>query len=160
MWPEEETDTPHISANRPRPEVPMKTGPEHPAKSDHEPGPSRRHTKAGRTSRKKRALVLGPFVSCFVFCVIFGVFFRFPAPGSAGAVFVAMALGASVLWIVVAGLALALDRGISHADWSCFMRQDHASGDEAGRDWDTRTGSYAWMEDWEAMQFDHDDRHH
>ena len=132
---------------------------EHPAVTPQQPAPLHRYVKTGKKSRRERALVLGPFVSCVVFCVVFGVFFQLPAPGSAGAAFAALALGASVLWIVVAGLALALDRAIRHTDRSCFMRQDQAPGDEVGKDWDTRTGSFAWMEDWEDHQFN-DDHHH
>ena len=138
----------------------MKPVPEHPARSNRQPVFPRRQAKAGKTSLKERALVLGPFVSCVVFCVICAVIFRFPAPGSAGAAFAALALGASVLWIVAAGLALALDRAIRHTGRSCFRRRDQTPGDGAGTDWDTRTGSFAWMEDWEGIQFDHDDYHH
>lgn len=137
----------------------MKTVPERLAITDIQPGPPRQHAKTTITW-KERALVLGPFVSCVVFCVLYAAFFRFPTPESAGAAFAALALAASVLWIVVAGFALALDHGIRHADWSFFMHQDQAPGEEAGKDWDTRTGSYAWMQDWEAIQFDHDDHHH
>ena len=136
----------------------MKQISEHPAITGLQPGPLRQHVKTIKT-RRERVLFLGPFVSCVVFCIIFGVFFQFPAPGSAGAAFVTLALGASVLWIVVAGFALALDRGIRHADWSLFMHQDQTPEDGAGRDWDTRTGSFAWMEDWEDHQFN-DDHHH
>ena len=137
----------------------MKQVSERPAMTTHKPGPPRRHAKAGKTSRRERALVLGPFVSCVVFCVVYTVFFRIPVPGSANAAFLALALGASVLWILVAGLALALDRGIRHADWSFFRHQDQAPGDGAGTDWDTRTGSFAWMEDWEDLQSGNDDHH-
>lgn len=116
--------------------------------------------KARKTSRGERALVLGPFFSCLIFWVIFGVFFPAPVPGSAGAAFVALTLAASVLWIVVASLALTLDRAIRHANWSFFMGQDQAPGDEVGKDWDTRTGSFTWIRDWEDIQFDHENHHH
>ena len=125
----------------------------------HKTNPPRRHAKAGKTSRRERALVLGPLVSCVVFCVVYTVFFRIPAPGSAGAALAAMALGASVLWIVVAGFALALDRGIRHADRVFFMRQDQMPVDEAGKDWDTRSGSFDWMREWEDHQFNDDHLH-
>lgn len=132
----------------------MKQVPERPAMA-----PPRQEAKKEKISRRERAFVLGPVLPCLAFCVIFGVFFQAPAPGSAGVVFVAMAMGASVLWVVVASLALALDRGIRHTDWSSFKRQDQAPGDGVGTDWDTRTGSFSWMHDWENLQFDKDDHH-
>ena len=133
----------------------MKQVSERPPTATHKPGPPRQHAKAGKT-RKERMIVLGPFFSCVFLCVIFGVFFQFPAPGSAGAAFFALALAASVLWIAAAGLALALDRAIRQFH---FMHQDPTPGDEAGKDWDTQSGSFAWMRDWEDLQFE-DDHHH
>ena len=137
----------------------MKPDSRRPTTASRQPDPQRRQATTRKTTRRERALVLGPFLSCVVICVIYGVFFRIPAPGLAGAALAAMALAASVLWIVAAGLALALDRAIRHPNRSYFMRQDQAPEDEAGKDWDTRTGSFAWMEDWEDFQFD-DDHYH
>ena len=144
------------SANRSRPEVFLKQISEQPAMAARQPGSPHRHNKAMK-NRRDRAFVLGPVVPCLVFCVIFGAFFQAPGAGSAGAVFVAVAMGASAAWIVAAGLALALDRAIRRTS---FMRRDQASGDDAGKDWDTRTGSFAWMEDWEDFQYDDDHHRH
>lgn len=130
----------------------MKQVSERPATAAPQTAPPPPDAKAGKT-RRERALVLGPLFSCLIISVFF------PAPGSAGTAFAAMALAASVLWIVVAGLALALDRAIRHPNRICFKHQDQTAGDEVGRDWDTRTGSFAWMEDWEDHQFN-DDHHH
>ena len=126
-----------------------------PTTASRESDPQRRQAKAGKIFRGERTLILGLFFSC----LIFGVFFPEPVPGSAGAALAAMALGASVLWTVVASLALALDRAIRRADRGFFMRQDQTPGDGAGTDWDTRTGSFAWMRDWEDLQSGNDDHH-
>ena len=140
---------------RSRPEVLVKPGPEHPDISNRAPSPRHRHAKTGKTSRGERAIVLGPVISC----VFIGVFLHFLIPEPASAVFVVMTTAASVLWIVVAGLALALDRSIRQGERSSFMSRDQTPGDEAGTDWDTRTGSFAWMRDWEDHQFNGDHHH-
>ena len=137
----------------------MKPDSRRPTTASRQPDPQRRQATTRKISRGERALVLGPLFSCVVICIIYSVFFRIPAPGSAGAALAAMALGASVLWIVVAGLALALDRGIRHADRVFFMRQDQMPVDEAGKDWDTRSGSFDWMREWEDHQFNDDHLH-
>jgi len=62
---------------------------------------------------------------------------------------------AAIAWTVAASLAGALRRGIAHGDWSAFGR--HAlPEDDGGLDMDTRTGSYAYLRDWEEREL-HDD---
>ena len=56
---------------------------------------------------------------------------------------------AAIAWTVVSSLALALRRGIRRGDWSAFRDGlRHACPPDTraeGFDWDTRTGSFAYM---------------
>lgn len=64
---------------------------------------------------------------------------------------------AAIAWTVLASLAGALRRGIAHGDWSAFGPHDFPE-DDGGLDLDTRTGSYAYLRDWEEREL-HDDDH-
>ncbi len=54
---------------------------------------------------------------------------------------------AALAWTVLASLALALDAGFRHGDWSAFRNYDHEPDREEELDLDLRTGGYAWMRD-------------
>ena len=65
---------------------------------------------------------------------------------------------AALAWTVLASLAGALHRGFRHRDWSAFRDCELPDGHGERFDWDTRTGSYAWMRDFEDRHL-HDDDH-
>lgn len=65
---------------------------------------------------------------------------------------------AALAWTVLASLAGALRRGLRHRDWSAFRTGDLPDGRGERFDWDTRTGSFAWMRDLEDRHL-HDDDH-
>ena len=65
---------------------------------------------------------------------------------------------AAIAWTVLASLAGALRRGFRHRDGSAFRSCDLPDGHDERFDWDTRTGSYAWMRDLEDRHL-HDDDH-
>ena len=63
---------------------------------------------------------------------------------------------AAIAWTVTASLAGALWQGFRHRDWSAFRRYRLPDGRGERLDWDTRSGSYAWMRDLEDRHR-HDD---
>ena len=63
---------------------------------------------------------------------------------------------AAIAWTVAASLAGALWQGLRHGDWSAFRRYQLPDSHGERLDWDTRSGSYAWMSDWEDRHR-HDD---
>ena len=63
---------------------------------------------------------------------------------------------AATCWTVLASLAGALWQGFRHRDWSAFRRYQLPDGRDERLDWDTRSGSYAWMRDWQDRHR-HDD---
>ena len=76
----------------------------------------------------------------------------------AGAEYIGPLWMAAVAWTAAASLAGALGRGFRHRDWSAFGAYELPDGRGERLDWDTRTGSYAWMEDWEDRRLHDDDR--
>ncbi|MCY3768758.1 MAG: hypothetical protein OXG56_05260 [Gammaproteobacteria bacterium] len=68
-------------------------------------------------------------------------------------------LWATIAWIVFASLVLALRR-LRRGDGSAFRSGGPPPRADEHLDWDTRTGSFAWMNDWEErLRHDDDSRH-
>ena len=65
---------------------------------------------------------------------------------------------AALAWTVLASLAGALGRGLRHGDWSAFGRYELPDGRGERFDWETRSGTYAWMREEEDRRL-HDDDH-
>ena len=61
---------------------------------------------------------------------------------------------AAIAWTVLASLAGVLARGLRHRDWSAFARYELPDGRDEAFDMDTRTGSYAYLRDWEDRDLD------
>ncbi len=65
---------------------------------------------------------------------------------------------AAIAWTAIASLSAALWRGLRNRDWSAFSCYEFPDNRDERLDWDTRTGRYAWMRDWEDRQW-HDDNY-
>ncbi len=104
----------------------------------------------GRTGWRARVFVLGPLgIAAFCTAASLGL--------SAGTEHIGPLWVAAIAWTVAASLAGALWQGFRHRDWSAFRRYRLPDGRDERLDWDTRSGSYAWMRDLEDRHR-HDDR--
>lgn len=75
-----------------------------------------------------------------------------------GTEYIALLWAAALAWTALASLAGALRQGLRHRDWSAFRRHELPDGCDEALDMDTRTGSYAYLRDWEDRHL-HDDDH-
>lgn len=102
------------------------------------PPPRADPPRCNRVSRdrrwRERLVVLGPLCLAIAAAVC-----------GAGEEILAPLWLAALAWTVLASLALALDAGFRHGDWSAFRDYDHEEDREEELDLDTRTGGYAWM---------------
>ena len=100
---------------------------------------SRPHGGPRRSSWRERAFVLG------------GLGLALPATAAlvvlgADAAVVGFVWLLAVIWTALASLAAALRSGFLHGDWSAFRGDGNVPDTRAeGFDWNTRTGSFAYM---------------
>ena len=104
-----------------------------------------------RTTRRERLFVLGGLM-------LAALFSGASLASGAGTEVLAPVWLSALVWTVLASLAGALRRGLRHRDWSALRTGDLPDGRAERFDWDTRTGSYAWMRDLEDRHL-HDDDH-
>ena len=95
-----------------------------------------------RTTWRERLFVLGGLMAAALWTAA-------SLASGAGAELAGPLWLAAIAWTVLASLAGALRRGLRHRDWSAFHGLELADGEDERFDWDTRTGRYAWMCDFE-----------
>ena len=104
-----------------------------------------------RTTRRERFFVLGGIIVAALWTAA-------SAASGAQAELAGPVWLAAIAWTVLASLAGALLRGVRHRDWSAFHGLELPDGADERFDWDTRTGSHAWMCEREDRHL-HDDDH-
>ena len=98
-----------------------------------------------RTTWRERLFVLGGLMLAAIWTAA-------SLASGAGGELIGPAWMAAIAWTVLASLAGALRRGFRHRDWSAFRSYELPDGRDQRLDWDTRSGTCAWMRDWEDRQ--------
>ena len=111
---------------------------------------TRAKTARRRHSWRERAFVLGGFAVAALWtaaAAILGTGMEFAGP----------LWLAAILWTVPTSLALALQRGFVHRDWSAFAGHDFPEDDGELDEWSSRTGRYQYLADMEERLLRNDD---